>query len=345
MQEQGFFLATADGKRIYVVQWLPSGANSIKGIVQISHGMAEHCLRYRPLAQYLTDNGYAVYASDHRGHGQSVGIDDVYGHYADQDGWNKVVDDLYRVNREIARLHPEVPITLLGHSMGSFIARAYVFRHPDSIQGLILSATGMRYGLIANIARTIARWDSRRIGARTPSKLMAKLSFGSFNLRFLPARTAFDWLSRDPAQVDLYINDPMCGFDCSAQLWVDLFGGISEFEAQEKHAQQLPAGLPVLGIVGTHDPVSMGGLGIKQVCKLYQKGGLRDVNVKLYEKARHELTNETNRQQVFTDLGNWLNQRFSRHYALPGVGGAFAEAGIRSGENSSQLQPVTALPH
>ena len=226
--------------------------------------------------------------------------------------------------------------------MGSFIARGYVFRHADSIQGLILSATGMRYGLIAKIARAIARWDSRRIGARSTSKLMAKLSFGSFNLRFLPARTPFDWLSRDPAQVDLYINDPMCGFDCSAQLWVDLFGGISEFEALEKHAQQLPAKLPVLGIAGTHDPVSMGGLGIKQVCKLYQKGGLHDVNVKLYDKARHELTNETNRQQVFTDLCNWLNQHFSKRYAVPGEDGGFAEAGIRQGDNASLLQPITS---
>lgn len=342
MQEQGFFLPAPDGNRTFVVQWLPSNADSIKGIVQISHGMAEHCLRYRPLAQYLTDNGYAVYASDHRGHGQSVGLNDVYGHYADQHGWNKVVDDLYRINREIARLHPNVPITLLGHSMGSFIARAYVFRHPDSIQGLILSATGMRYGLIAKIARAIARWDSRRIGARSPSKLLAKLSFGSFNLRFLPARTPFDWLSRDPAQVDLYINDPMCGFDCSAQLWVDLFGGIIEFEALEKHAQQLPAGLPVLGIAGTHDPVSMGGLGIKQVTKLYQKGGLRDVSVKLYDKARHELTNETNRQLVFGDLGYWLKRRFSQSYALPTASSGFAEAGIRNADSASLLQPVEA---
>lgn len=341
MKEQRFYLPASDGKQTFVVQWLPAAAERIKGIVQISHGMAEHCLRYQPLAEFLTQRGYAVYASDHRGHGHSVGSGDSYGHYADQDGWNKVIDDLYRVNQEIHQMHPGVPVTLLAHSMGSFIARGYVFRHADSIQGLILSATGMRYGLIARIARAIARWDARRIGPRTPSKLMAKLSFGSFNLRFLPARTPFDWLSRDPAQVDLYINDRLCGFDCSAQLWVDLFGGIMEFETLEKHAQQLPANLPVLGVVGTHDPVSMGGLGIKQVIKRYQQGGLSDATLKLYPKARHELTNETNRQQVFADLGGWLDQHFSKQYALGTAPGEFAEAGIR-GSNKQRLQPIVA---
>lgn len=337
MKEQHFYLPATDGKRTFVVQWLPDTSRPIKGIVQISHGMAEHCLRYQPLADYLTRRGYAVYASDHRGHGHSVGSGDSKGHYADQDGWNKVVDDLYRVNCEIRQLHPEVPVTLFAHSMGSFVARSYVFRHADSIKGLVISATGIRYGLIARIGRAIARWDARRIGPRSPSKLMAKLSFGSFNLRFLPARTAFDWLSRDVAQVDKYLGDPLCGFDCSAQLWVDLFGGIIEFETLEKQsAHLLPKGLPILGVAGTHDPTSMGGLGIKQLMKQYQRGGLTDVQFKLYDKGRHELTNETNRQQVFDDLGNWLDSHFSREFELGNSD--FAEAGIRG--NHPGLQPI-----
>lgn len=341
MREQRFYLPTTDGKRTFVVQWLPEAAAHIRGVVQISHGMAEHCLRYQPLAQYLTRRGYAVYASDHRGHGHSVGNGDRLGHYADQDGWRKVIDDLYRVNQQIRQLHPGVPLTLFAHSMGSFIARGYVFRHADSIQGLVISATGIRYGLIARIGRAIARWDARRIGARSPSKLLAKLSFGTFNLRFMPARTPFDWLSRDTAQVDKYIHDPLCGFDCSAQLWVDLFGGIIEFEGLEKRsAQQLPANLPVLGIAGTHDPTSMGGLGVKQVIQRYRQGGLTDTQVKLYLKGRHELTNETNRQQVFDDLGQWLDQHFSKQYELNQAAGEFAEAGIRS--NQLGLQPIPA---
>lgn len=341
MKEQRFFLPTADGKRIFVVQWLPETGKRIKGIVQISHGMAEHCLRYQPLADYLTRRGYAVYASDHRGHGHSVGNDDSLGHYADQDGWNKVVDDLYRVNTEIRQLHPGVPVTMLAHSMGSFIARSYVFRHADTIQALIVSATGIRYGAIASIGRAIARWDARRIGPRTPSKLMATLSFGTFNLRFFPARTPSDWLSRDVAQVDKYLNDSLCGFDCSAQLWVDLFSGIIEFEKLEKTSvQQLPRNLPILGIAGTHDPTSMGGLGIKQLMKQYQQGGMSDVAFKLYEKGRHELFNETNRQQVFDDLGEWLDRRFSNEYELGAAAGDFAEAGIRG--VGPRLQPILA---
>ncbi len=338
MKEQHFYLPATDGKRTFVVQWLPEAGRSIKGIVQISHGMAEHCLRYQPLAVHLTSQGYAVYASDHRGHGHSIGAGDGQGHYADQDGWNKVVDDLYRVNSEIRQLHPGVPVILFGHSMGSFIARSYVFRHADSLQGLVISATGIRYGLIARLGRAIARWDARRIGPRSPSKLLAKLSFGTFNLRFLPARTAFDWLSRDTAQVDRYLNDPLCGFDCSAQLWVDLFGGIIEIETLEKQsAHLLPKGLPVLGVAGSHDPTSMGGLGVRQLLKHYRRGGLGDVSFTLYDKGRHELTNEINRQQVFADLSQWLDRHFSREFALGSS--EFAEAGIRGDRPGLQAIP------
>ena len=132
----------------------------------------------------------------------------------------------------------------------------------------------------------IARWDARRIGPRSPSKLLAKLSFGTFNLRFLPARTAFDWLSRDTAQVDRYLNDPLCGFDCSAQLWVDLFGGIIEIETLEKRsAHLLPKGLPVLRRGWQPRSDQHGRAGVRQLLKHYRRGGLGDVSFTLYDKA------------------------------------------------------------
>ncbi len=305
MKERQFTLQAADGHRIFAVEWLPEHGN-VRCVLQISHGMAEHCLRYRDFAQYLSQRGIAVYAHDHRGHGQSVGNGEAIGHYADSDGWNKVIADVHQLNREIARLQPQLPIILLGHSMGSFIARAYVLKYASTLAAVIVSATGIRYGGIAKLARSIARWDARRIGARKPSKLMARLSFGTFNLQFLPARTAFDWLSRDSKQVDAYLADPLCGFDCSAQLWVDMFGGIIDAECAEIDGRALPSSLPALLVAGTKDPTSMGGLGMKQLARRYQTAGMADVSVKLYKGGRHELLNETNNAEVYADLAGWI---------------------------------------
>jgi alpha-beta hydrolase superfamily lysophospholipase len=310
MQERQFRLTAGDGHVIFSVEWLPERGD-VRGAVHIRHGMAEHCLRYRDFARYLTECGLAVFAHDHRGHGNSVGPAEVRGHYADQHGWDLVLQDVLLVNREIVRLLPGKPIVLFGHSMGSFIARGYSVRHANTLDGLIVSATGIRYGAIAGLARSIARWDPRRIGARCPSKLMATLAMGTFNLQFFPTRTKADWLSRDTHQVDAYVTDPLCGYDCSAQLWADLFGGIIEFERREARGEGLPAHLPALLVAGTRDPVSMGGRGIKQLAQRYRTAGLRDVDVKLYKGGRHELLNETNRLEVYADIGAWLERRIS----------------------------------
>lgn len=309
MQERQFKLTAGDGHAIFAVEWQPE-RGAVRGAVHILHGMAEHCLRYRDFARYLTEHEFVVFAHDHRGHGHSVGPGEVQGHYADQHGWDLVLQDVLLVNREIARLQPGKPIVLFGHSMGSFIARGYMVRHANTLDGLIVSATGIRYGAIAGLARSIARWDLRRIGARYPSKLMASLAMGTFNLQFFPTRTKADWLSRDSRQVDAYMADPLCGYDCSAQLWSDLFGGIIEFEQREARGEGLPEHLPALLVAGTRDPVSMGGRGIKQLAQRYGAAGLCNVGVKLYKGGRHELLNETNRQEVYADIGIWLESQF-----------------------------------
>lgn len=316
MQERQFMLEAPDGHSIFAVEWLPD-ALPARCVLHIQHGIAEHCLRYREFASYLAARGVAVYAQDHRGHGQSVGTGEAQGHYADRDGWNLVLQDVLQVNREITQRHPGSPIVILGHSMGSFIARGYVQRFAESVSGLIISATGIRYGGIARLARAIARWEAHRIGARSPSKLMATLAMGTFNLQFFPTRTAADWLSRDTRQVDAYLADPRCGFDSSAQLWADLFGGIIELEGQEAAGGALPQPLPVLLVAGTRDPVSMGGRGIRQLARRYRAAGLHELEVKLYKGGRHELLNESNRPEVYADIANWLGRHFHPAEATP----------------------------
>jgi alpha-beta hydrolase superfamily lysophospholipase len=317
MQERLFTLTAPDGHRIFAAEWLPSG-RPVRCVLHIQHGMAEHCLRYRHFAEFLASLGVAVYAQDHRGHGQSVAAGETLGYYADRDGWNLVLQDVRQLNRMASELHPGVPVVMFGHSMGSFIARAYAQRWGASLSGLIVSATGWRFGAIARAMGAVARWDARRIGARTPSKLMAALAMGSFNLQFFPARTKSDWLSRDKREVDAYVADRLCGYDCSAGLWADLFDGIVEFERQEAAGSPaVPRRLPALLIAGTRDPVSMGGRGIKQLAERYRSAGLTDVEVKLYKGGRHELLNETNRLEVYADLGRWLEQHVLQAAARP----------------------------
>jgi alpha-beta hydrolase superfamily lysophospholipase len=158
----------------------------------------------------------------------------------------------------------------------------------------------------------VAQRQARKLGPRTPSKAMAKLVFGTFNVQFFPTRTGFDWLSRDPGAVDAYIADPLCGFDCSGRLWADLLGGVHALEQEEDDKERLPRTLPLLTIAGTRDPVSMGGFGNTQLAERYRAAGNEDVTERKYPGARHELLNETNRDEVSADLIAWVEQRIPK---------------------------------
>jgi alpha-beta hydrolase superfamily lysophospholipase len=293
-----------------MVRWLPTGA--LRAVLQISHGMAEHASRYEPFAEACNAAGIAVYAHDHRGHGGSIDVTTPRGHYADHDGWSKVVGDLETVQQRIRALHPGVPIFLMGHSMGSFMARAMLLRSADAFAGAIISATGWRTGPLGAFLRWSARREVKKLGPREPSAKMAKLVFGFFNVQFMPTRTKFDWLSRDPEQVDLYVKDPMCGFDCSGQLWDDLLSGTAVLEKEEDDASRVPRTLPLLTVAGTRDPTSMGGIGNGQVATRYRNAGNANVTEKRYEGARHELVNETNRAEVWADLILWMEKQLQQ---------------------------------
>ena len=214
-----FWLTASDRSRLFVNQWLP--AAPLKAVILLAHGMAEHSGRYARLAEKLCDQGYGVYAPDLRGHGKTA-ENGTLGHFADDDGWCKVVGDLASLNQHIGQQHPGAPIVLLGHSMGSYIAQAYLLHHSASLHGAILSGSNFQPVALYRAARQIARLERLRQGPKGRSALIEWLSFGSFNKKFKPARTKFDWLSRDPAEVDLYANDPLCGFRCTNQLWICL---------------------------------------------------------------------------------------------------------------------------
>lgn len=303
MRSDTFPTTAADGTALHTYRWLPDG--DPKAIVQIAHGMAEHAGRYARFAQALTDAGYAVYAEDHRGHGQTNPRGASHGYFADHDGFATVVEDLHEVT-EVAREEvPDVPVFLFGHSMGSFLARAYAASYGGELAGLILCGTAGDQGLLGKAGAGIAAVQSRLRGRRHTSGLLDSLSFGSYGNAFKPTRTKFDWLSRDPEEVDKYVADPLCGNVFTAGFYADLLSGLAYIH-DPKTSALVPKNLPIHLIAGSMDPVGAQSKGVEQVAGQYRKAGVKEVTTHYYIGARHELLNETNRDEVTADVIGWL---------------------------------------
>ncbi|WP_236207988.1 alpha/beta hydrolase [Pseudomonas tohonis] len=313
MPHDAFWLTASDGASLHVNRW--SGDAPPRAVVMVAHGMAEHGGRYARLGQALVAAGLELYVHDQRGHGRTA-QHGILGLYAEHDGWNKVVGDLASLNHHIRQQHPQAPIVLLGHSMGSYIGQAYLMQHSCSLQGAILSGSNYQPVGLYRAAAVVARLERWRQGPNGRSALIEFLSFGSFNKAFKPNRTAFDWLSRDPDEVDKYVNDPLCGFRCTNQLWLDLLGGLQTI-TPVKNLAQIDPDLPLLVVGGARDPVS-DGRRLDDLARALGEAGVKDVQLKIYPDARHELLNETNRDEVTAHLLDWLEHALAHsRYCQP----------------------------
>jgi alpha-beta hydrolase superfamily lysophospholipase len=299
-------VTAADDRRIRVARWVPSTEAKASVVVQLLHGLGEHLGRYQRFATACCDRGFAVIGHDHRGHGPGCDPQDL-GHFADRNGWDKVVNDAIAVQRCARKTWPDIPIVLLGHSMGSFIAQSVAAREPDAIKALILSASTFSPRMQVLSGRLLARLIISRSGGRGKSPLLNRLGFGSFNQRFAPARTDFDWLSRDAAEVDQYIADPYCGMPLSNRLWYDLLGGLLEVTSF-RTLRRIPTALPILITGGENDPVG-GRRGQGMLASAYRSTGHLDVTLKLYPDGRHEMLNEMNRDEFTRDLLHWIERK------------------------------------
>lgn len=295
-----------DNLALNTVMW--DQVDTPRGVVQISHGMAEHILRYEAYARYLNERGFIVCGHDHRGHGATAVTEADLGYYSDSEGWTKLIDDLYAVTSHIKDSHPELPVYIFGHSMGSFALRHYLARYGQAVDGAIISGTGHNPAWLSHTAYTLAKFELKMKGPRHRSKLMTQLSFGSFNKQFRPNRTAFDWLSRDEVEVYKYIEDPLCGVVFTSSFYVDFLGGIIELSKAET-VNQIPKDKPYLFVSGMADPLSQNGKAVQQVAAAFKSAGISDVSVKLYPDARHELTNELNKEAVYRDVADWLDTK------------------------------------
>lgn len=305
MLEQTFTLSGPHGVEIHVYEWLPAPGTAVKAVLQIAHGMCETAERYRRFAEALTQAGYAVYAPDQRGHGLTADSPEKLGHVG-ENGFQLMVQDLVQLGIQARTNHPGVPLFLMGHSMGSFLVQKVILSKSEGFDGFILSGTNGPRGML-RAGRTLASLQSKLLGEAHRSVMMNAVVFGGFNRSVSKPRTPFDWLSRDPDEVDRYIEDPFCGAICTASFFRDFFGLLQDIQQPDGY-ESIPKQKPVYLFSGANDPVGMNGQGVRRLEAVYRKLGLTDVECRLYPEGRHEMLNETNRDEVTSDVLDWLER-------------------------------------
>lgn len=290
-----------DGHRIALDLYAPDG--NVRGIVQVLHGLGEHAGRYGRFAEAAVAEGFAVAAHNHRGHGENP---KVRGFFALENGWERLVEDAFAVQEFAVDAVGISKVALLGHSMGSFLAQSFAIHHGARLSALLLSGSTWQSRAKLFPAHLLAREEVIRLGAKSPSPLLDKLGFDKLNRPFEPARTPYDWLSRDENEVDAYIADPLNGGPFTSGLWQDLTGGMLGIAA-DSALQRIPADLPVLITGGGKD--SLGGdAGMGKLALHYAQTGHQRLTVKIYPDGRHEMLNELNRDEVTADWLDWLGK-------------------------------------
>jgi len=298
------FIGTQN-KAIHYFKW--EGAEK-KAVVQIIHGMGEHAARYKVLAESLIPKGYILYANDHRGHGQTATTIEDIGYFDDGDFWDNTQSDLKQFTALIQKENEGLPFFIIGHSMGSLLARDYISNPINGLNGVVLSGTGGNPGLLGTIGLMISKLLATIHGRKKRSEFLRSISFGKFNKEFSPMRTNADWISKDETVVDLYVNDPMCSKTFTSGFWIDLLSGVKRIN-QKKTFDSTPNNLPIYMFSGDRDPVGDNGKGVTEVFENYKKSGTTDIQCTLYPNGRHEMLNEVNRDEVIGAMLEWFEDR------------------------------------
>jgi alpha-beta hydrolase superfamily lysophospholipase len=298
-----YMIESAGKGKIHCASWEPEGQP--QAIVQIVHGIAEHIGRYNEFAEFLAANGILVVAEDHMGHGGSVADGDVKGYF--HNGWMAAVKDVYSLTKRTQQLYPDVPYFLLGHSMGSFLARTYLFTYPDSgIDGVILSGTGWQNPAMLTVGIGVCDMEAKRYTDTGCSPLIQSLIFGAYNKQIPNARTENDWICTVPEVVDAYTADPLSGFAPTVGLARDMLLGIRMIQ-KKSNLKKMRRDLPVYFFSGANDPVGANGKGVEKAADAFRKAGMQNVTCKLYPDGRHEMLNESNKDEVYQDVLNKVN--------------------------------------
>lgn len=304
MKEE-FLFYSKDNSKIYCTKYIPK--EKLKGVVQIIHGMGENSSRYEHVALELFKNGYGVYMHDHRGHGRTAAVKENLGHLGDGDVFLKMVYDMKEVTDIIKRQLGEVPIFLLGHSMGSFLSQKYISLFGKELKGVLLTGTDGKKGRILDVGISISRKEIKKHGKKYKSKKLNRISFLNCHIAFIPNRTKFDWLTRDTKEVDKFIDDDLLGFSYDNLFYYYFFKGLKDIH-KKSVMNKIPKNLPIYIFGGSKDPIGRNGRGIVSLYNMYKKIGIKNVTCKIYENGRHEILNEKNKDYVIEDMIMWINR-------------------------------------
>lgn len=300
IEKSEYFIGSTNGKnKLHVIMWQPVAGT--KAILQIAHGMSEYIDRYDRFATYMAGQGILVIGNDHLGHGESVADADELGYFPTKELSKTVVKDLYKVTKNIRARYPYIPFFLLGHCMGSFLARRYMTTYENQLDGIIIMGTGTQPPKALKAARTLAGAIGMAKGEKYRSDRMRRLAFGSFNKRIKPVRTPYDWLSVNTENVDKYMEDALCGFSFTINGYKTLYDVVS-FVQDGANIRKVPKELPMLFVSGEEDPVGGYGEGVRAAARSYISEGAERVELKLYPGDRHEILNERDYETVQEDI-------------------------------------------
>jgi len=301
-----YFTSTTGKNRIRVKLCTPDSAP--KAVIQIEHGIAEHIDRYEEFMAFLAKNGFVVAGDDHLGHGKSICTPDEQGFFAEKDGWTHIVNDAKKLHDYMSEKYPDIPYVFFGHSMGSFLTRTYIIRYPDDYDAVIISGTGMQAPAMVEAGYLMAKAAVAIYGVHKLGTKLNDVAFGEYCKKIENPRTPNDWLSRNPEEVDKYINDPLCGFVPTVSVFRDMMGGV-KFIGDSKNIAKMNKKAPVLFMSGDCDPVGDYGKGVERAYKAFCDAGQEDVYLKLYKGGRHEMLNEINKSEVYNDILSWINSK------------------------------------
>ncbi|MCF0206404.1 MAG: lysophospholipase [Bacteroidales bacterium] len=297
------YIRANDGTKVFYRKFLPESAP--KAIVQVFHGMAEHSARYEGFADVLTSHGFAVFVDDHRGHGRSIESYEDYGVWKNKDEWWRIIADLKQIKDEALAEFPNVPYFVFGHSMGSFLARTFITLYSRELAGSIICGTGTNPTPVLRFGKCIADIACFFEGVKSKAVVLDKLSFGGYNKGY---SKPYEWLNRDYSEVEKYANDKYCGGVFSNSFYRGFFKGLIYIN-KKSSGELIDKNLNMYFIAGGDDPVGNKGKGVLQAVDFYRNLGIKDVKMKLYPEARHEILLEINRSEVIADVLHWLDER------------------------------------
>ncbi len=293
------------GAALHVYCRRPEGR--ARGVIQVNHGLAEHAARYARFADAMAAQGFHVYAHDHRGHGRTRAPDAPLGTFAAEGGVDKVLADIDAVHDLIAADHPGLPVIVLGHSMGGLVGLNYVLRHSRRVAAAAIWNANFSAGLLGRVAQTVLASERLRLGSDVPSRILPKLTFQAWGKAVPDHRTLFDWLSRDPAEVDKYIADPLCGWDASVSMWQDVFRLVF-LGADDANFASVRRDLPVYLVGGGKDPATDGGKAVENLTQRMKRMGFSNLVSTIYRETRHESLNEINRDEITAAFADWATR-------------------------------------